>query len=100
MLGPLCNQQLIRRQIPQTGYCTKKSSSNRSIVLCVLQDAFHELFCVFGDFYASGTQDAEETKSRRLSFKDQQNEFILLPRNLHGITVLLKMNKKVRDNYD
>ena len=24
---------------------------------------YHKLFCVFGDFYASGTQDAEVTKS-------------------------------------
>ena len=35
----------------------------RSIDFCVLRDARHELFCVFGDFYASGTQDAEVTKS-------------------------------------
>ena len=101
MLGPLCNQQLIRRQKShEQDIIPKKICSNRSIVLCFLQDTFHELFCVFGDFYASGTQHAEETKSRGSSFKDQQNEFILLPRNLHGITVLLKMNKKVRDNYD
>ena len=35
----------------------------RSIDLYVLRDACHELFCVFKDFYASGTQDAEVTKS-------------------------------------
>ena len=35
----------------------------RSIDLCVLRDASVELFCVFGDFYASGTQDAEVRKS-------------------------------------
>ena len=40
-----------------------KTSSDRSIDLCVLQDACHELFCVFGDFYGSGTQDTEVTKS-------------------------------------
>ena len=34
-----------------------------SIDLCILRDACHELFCVFGDFYASGRQDAEITKS-------------------------------------
>ena len=26
----------------------------RSIDLCILWDAHHELFCIFGDFYASG----------------------------------------------
>ena len=35
----------------------------RSIDLFVLRDACHEPLCVFGDFYASGTQDAEATKS-------------------------------------
>ena len=35
----------------------------RLIDLCILQDACHELFCIFGDFYASCTQDAEVTKS-------------------------------------
>ena len=44
-------------EITWTGYSTIKSS-NRSIVLCVLQCTFHELFCVFGVFYASGMQDA------------------------------------------
>ena len=47
----------------QTGYTTKKSS-NPLIILCVLWDTSHELFCVFvGDFYISGTQAAEVTKS-------------------------------------
>ena len=32
-------------------------------LLCVLRDARHKLFCVFSDFYASGTLDAEVTKS-------------------------------------
>ena len=36
---------------------------DRSIVLRVLRGASHELFCVFGDFYTSGTQNAEVTKS-------------------------------------
>ena len=36
---------------------------DRSIDLCVLRDACHKLFCLFKDFYASGTQDAEVTKS-------------------------------------
>ena len=34
------------------------------MVLYVLQQgAYHELFSVFGEFYVSGTQDAEVTKS-------------------------------------
>ena len=41
----------------------QKTSSDRSIDLCVLRDACHELFCVLGDFYVSGTQDAEVTKT-------------------------------------
>ena len=69
MLGPLCNQtvnretdvktlyySLLKKEFARTGYSTKKSS-NRSIILCLLQDICHELFCVFGDFYAPGMQD-------------------------------------------
>ena len=37
--------------------------SDQSIDLYVLQVGCHELFCVFGDFYASGKQDAEGIKS-------------------------------------
>ena len=40
-----------------------QSCSDCSIDLCILWDACHESFCVFGDFYASGMQDVEETKS-------------------------------------
>ena len=42
------------------------TSSDRLINLCVLQDTYNELFCVFGDFYESGTQGTarpEVTKS-------------------------------------
>ena len=51
-------------EIIQTGY-SKKNSLDQSIDLCVsvLRDACHKLFCVFGNFYVSGTQDAEVTKS-------------------------------------
>jgi len=42
----------------------------RSIDLCVLRDACHKLFCVFGDFYASGTQDTEVKKSLKKIFFD------------------------------
>ena len=79
MLGPLCNQtvnletdakilyySLLKKEITLTGYSTKKSS-NKLIVLCILWDACHELVCVFGDFYASGMQDTEVTKSLTLS---------------------------------
>ena len=48
-------------EMTQTGYSTK-TSSDQSIDLCVLHGKCNELFCVFGDFYASGTQDAEVTK--------------------------------------
>ena len=41
----------------------KNLQIDQSFFLCVLRDASHELFCVFKDFYASGTQDAEGTKS-------------------------------------
>ena len=42
--------------------------SKRQLFLCsidlwVLCDAYHKFFYFFGDFYASGTQDAEVTKS-------------------------------------
>ena len=36
---------------------------DQSIDLCVLQDACHELFGVWGDFYSSRTQHAEVIKS-------------------------------------
>ena len=41
----------------------QNNCSDRLIDLCLLRDACHGLFCVFGDFYAPGTQDAEVTKS-------------------------------------
>ena len=54
--------QTTATEITQTGYSTTKSS-NQSIVHCILRDACHELFCMFGGFYASGMHDAEITKS-------------------------------------
>ena len=50
-------------EITRTGYFYKYTCSNQSLNLCVLWDACYELFCVFGVFYASRTQDAEVTKS-------------------------------------
>ena len=49
-------------EITRTGYSKKISSDQLLINLCILRDACHELFCVCGDFYASGTQDTEVTK--------------------------------------
>ena len=37
------------------------------IVLYILRDAFHGLFCVFGDFYASEMPDTEVKKLLTLS---------------------------------
>ena len=61
--------------------------------------AYHELFCVFGDFYASGTQDAKVTKSLLLRYQFRHSYSVLLrsvtvctvfhpyPRRLEKITV-------------
>ena len=35
----------------------------RSIDLCFLRDTFHELLCIFSDFYALVTLESEVTKS-------------------------------------
>ena len=40
----------------------KHSQINWSINIYILRNACHELLCVFGDCYASGTQDAEVKK--------------------------------------
>ena len=40
----------------------KHPQIDQLINICILRDACHELLCIFGDFYASGTQDAELTK--------------------------------------
>ena len=50
-------------EITRTGYSIIKTSSARSIDLCILKDACNELFCMFGDFYASGLQDSRVRKS-------------------------------------
>ena len=77
MLGNVTTQLMWRQtlnlfitatEITRTGYSTKKSS-NRSIFPYVLQDACHEIVCVFGDFSASRTLDAEVTKSLHLRKK-------------------------------
>ena len=35
---------------------------------CILWGTFHEFVCMFGDFYASGMQDTEVTKSLSMKF--------------------------------
>ena len=40
----------------------KHPQINQLINSCILRDACHELLRIFGDFYASGMQDAEVTK--------------------------------------
>ena len=40
-----------------------QKSHKQDILQKHLRDAYHKLFSIFGDFYASGMQDAEVTKS-------------------------------------
>ena len=40
-----------------------KTCSGQSINLCIPWDVYHKLFCIFGNFYEPGTEDAEVTKS-------------------------------------
>ena len=63
----------------QTGYLTK-TSSYQSIDLCVLWNACNLLFCIFGDFYASGMQDAEVTKSLWWSWSSSN---CVVPEHIH-----------------
>ena len=50
-------------EIKWVGYYYKSTCSDQLFNVCILQDAGHELFCVFGDFYASEIPDTEVTKS-------------------------------------
>lgn len=45
----------------------------RLIDLCILQDACHEFFCIFEDFYASGMHDAGVTKSLHILWPKAHN---------------------------
>ena len=72
MLGLLCNQPINVETDAKPLYYSHRNHTkrifyqkifNRSIFPYVLRDACHEIFCVFGDFSASRTQDAEVTKS-------------------------------------
>ena len=50
---------------PATSRSADRRSPNwayQAAVKCVLRDARHELFCVFGDFNASGTQETKGNK--------------------------------------
>ena len=51
----------------QMGYSTK-TSSDRSIDRCVLQDAYHKFFGIFGNFYTAVMQDTDITKSLLMAF--------------------------------
>ena len=57
----------VRRGFTVICILKQKKSPNSSIDLCVLRDAYHELFCVLGDFHAWGTQGTEVAKSLNLS---------------------------------
>ena len=50
-------------EIMQTEYFYRYTCLDQSINLCVLSDECYELFCVFGDFCAAGTQEEEVPKS-------------------------------------
>ena len=54
-------------EFTEMGYFYKYKSSDQSMDLASyrIERLYHELLRVFGDFYASGTQDAEATKSLR-----------------------------------
>ena len=70
-------------------------------------DACHELFCVFEDFYASGTGDAEVTKSLQFCFEGK--EYIesdisvrcvrFKIRGLYYLHILSKLNEFRRLSY-
>ena len=50
-------------EIMQMGYFYRYTCLYQSIDLCVLWGACYELFCVFGEFYASGMQEEEVPQS-------------------------------------
>lgn len=62
---------------------SKNKTSNRSIDLYVLQEACHELIYVFGAFYASGTREAEVTKSPPFSVEGWDKSSIRVSRGLN-----------------
>ena len=75
MLGPLYNQTvnmetdaktlfytLLKKEITHSGYSTPKNLQIDGSFF-VSHRTHTLLFCIFGDLYASGTQDAEITKS-------------------------------------
>lgn len=60
----------------QTGYFYRYTCLDQSINLCVLSDKCYELFCVFGDFCAAGTQEEEVPKSLVKIYLHPGEEFI------------------------
>lgn len=57
--------------------------------------ASHELFCVFGDFYVTGTQDAEEANSLLLYYY----YFFVVGRGGRNPVMLDLILKNNYDNY-
>ena len=70
-----------------------KTSSDQSINLCVLWDAYQKLFCIFGNFYESGTQGAEVTKS----LENLQNDLWSLNKSNSFINSLKKCTCECMD---
>ena len=75
-----------------------------SIDLCILRDACHELFCVFADFYASGRQDAEITKSLGEAYWSDFVNFhciqLSLVRSMWFIFEIVKVTRLVHRIFD
>ena len=78
-----------------------------SIDLCILRDACHKLFCVFGDFYAPGTRDAEVTKSLGEAYWSDFVNFhciqLSLVRSMWFIFEIIKVTclvHRIFDNYN
>ena len=63
-----CHRNYTNRRDISTNTCTHVQI-DRSMDLCVLWDACHELLCIFRDFNASDTQDAEVTEALTLYVK-------------------------------
>ena len=55
----------------------KYTGSDQSTDLYILRNSCHELFSILGDFYVSGTQNAEVTKSLISLFSVHVNYFVL-----------------------
>ena len=68
-------------------YFYKYTCSDQGIDLCILLDACHELFCFFGDFYASGMQDAEPGRRGSFPFNPKFQKFRLVGTDHFGLVL-------------